>query len=169
MAALNMNIDPHIFRAYDIRGDVRTQLTADVVKVIGQALALSHFTPPVTLAVGRDARTHSPELHQALTEGLKIRGIDIVDLGQITTPMLYYVLFKYSHAGGVMITGSHNPVFDNGLKICRGTESFVRKDIESVQHYAWSLSNHEPLENQCKPGQIHALDIAPEYEHEILS
>lgn len=174
---LNMTIDPHIFRAYDIRGDVRTQLTPEVVDTIGRALAISHFYPGARLVVGRDARTHSPELAGKLIFGLNIHGVNVWDLGQVTTPMLYYALFTQKCDGGVMVTGSHNPINDNGLKICRGTESFVRADIEAVREIAmgdiWSFGPAETrcgeVERNVQRGTSSRLDIAASYINEILS
>ena len=157
-------IDPHIFRAYDIRGDVRTQLTPDAAYQIGQALACSHFPAHSTLVVGCDARSHSPVIRDSLIRGLTEQGVDIVDIGQITTPMLYFALFRHGFDGGVMVTGSHNPVNDNGLKICKKTESFIGKDIEAIFHQ--TRIEHEKSETV---GQIRPSDIAAEYEHEILS
>ena len=159
-----IKMDTHIFRAYDIRGDVRTQLTPDVVFVIGRALAAAHFDAGMTLVVGRDARTHSPELAEKLIEGLRIQGVNIVDLGQITTPMLYFTLFNRDFDGGVMVTGSHNPVWDNGLKICRKTASFLGKDISSIRDKCVDLP--EPAELK---GTYAKLDISDEYIQTILN
>ncbi len=159
-----MTIDPHIFRAYDIRGDVRTQLTPEAVFVIGRALGAAHFEAGMTLVVGRDARTHSPELAQKLISGLRMQGVNVVDLGQITTPMLYFALFKHEFDGGVMVTGSHNPVWDNGLKICRKTVSFLGEDIRSIR----DMTEHLP-EASAVEGTYRELDIFEEYQSEILS
>ena len=126
-------MDPHIFRAYDIRGDVRTQLTPEAVYAIGCALGVSHFPPGSTLAIGHDARTHSPLLAQKLMDGLRTQGINVVYLHSLTTPMFYFSLHRRKLDGGVMVTGSHNPRYDNGLKICRATESFLRADIEAIR------------------------------------
>ena len=156
-------IDPHIFRAYDIRGDVRTQLTSEAAYQIGLALAGSHFPPHSTLVVGCDARNHSPVIRDSLIRGLMEQGVDIVDIGQITTPMLYFALFRHGFDGGVMVTGSHNPVNDNGLKICRKTESFIGKDIEAIYHQ--TQVEHQKSETL---GQLKTSDIAAEYENEIL-
>lgn len=159
-----MTIDPHIFRAYDIRGDVRTQLTPEAVFVIGRALAAAHFEAGKTLVIGRDARTHSPELAKNLISGLRMQGVNVVDLGQITTPMLYFTLFTRVFDGGVMITGSHNPVNDNGLKICRKTASFLGEDIKAIQKMTENLPEKASIE-----GSYSELDISKEYENELLN
>lgn len=157
-------IDSHIFRAYDIRGDVRTQLTPDAVFVIGRALAAAHFPAGSTLAIGRDVRTHSPALAESLMRGLRMQGVNIVDLGEITTPMLYFALHRADYDGGVMITGSHNPVNDNGLKICRKTSSFLGSDIQAIR--AKTLEEIAPA---AVEGDYAQRDISKDYVHEIVS
>ncbi len=157
-------IDSHIFRAYDIRGDVRTQLTPDAVFVIGRALAAAHFPAGSTLAIGRDVRTHSPALAESLMRGLRMQGVHIVDLGEITTPMLYFALHASGYDGGVMITGSHNPVNDNGLKICRKTSSFLGSDIQAIR--AKTLEEIEPA---AAEGGYSRRDISEAYVREIVS
>lgn len=156
-------IDAHIFRAYDIRGDVRTQLTPEAAFVIGRALAEARFAQGETVTVGRDARDHSPVIAQKLIEGLTLQGVNVVDLGQVTTPMLYFALFGHNFDGGVMVTGSHNPIFDNGLKICRGTHSFLGSDIQAV--YRRTL---EPFEPAAVPGTTRTLDVSQAYIDAIL-
>lgn len=157
-------IDSHIFRAYDIRGDVRTQLTPEAVFVIGRALAAAHFSAGSTLVVGRDVRTHSPALAESLMRGLRMQGVNIVDLGEITTPMLYFALHQADYDGGVMITGSHNPVNDNGLKICRKTSSFLGSDIQAIR--AKTLEDIAPASVE---GGYASLDIGQAYIDEIVS
>lgn len=157
-------IDPHIFRAYDIRGDVRTQLTPEAAFVIGRALAEARFAAGETVVIGRDARDHSPLIAQNLIEGLTLQGVHVVDLGQITTPMLYFALFRHEFDGGVMVTGSHNPIFDNGLKICRKTQSFLGADIQAVYH-----RTKEPFEPASERGKVRSLDVTQDYIDDIVS
>lgn len=160
---MSQTIDPHIFRAYDIRGDVRTQLTPDAAYRIGCALTRSHFPPGSTVAVGCDARTHSPSLVRALIEGLTKGGVHVVDYGQITTPMLYFALAHVPRTGGIMVTGSHNPIHDNGLKICCGTRSFVGDDIQRVR-----ASLDQPLP-ATEMGTVTQENIFPAYREAIVS
>ncbi len=108
-----------IFREYDIRGVVERDLTPDVVRDIGQAvgsLAAEHGETQVI--VGRDGRLSGPALCEALKAGIRAAGLDVLDLGAVSTPLLYYATHTLgsSHAG-VMVTGSHNPPQYNGLKI----------------------------------------------------
>jgi phosphomannomutase len=106
-----------IFKAYDIRGIVPDQLDPDVAYGIGRATA--HHFEVDEIAVGRDARTHSPELAEALIEGIRDEGVDVVDLGLVSTPMLYFAVDHLDTGGGVMVTASHNPGQYNGFKLCR--------------------------------------------------
>lgn len=106
-----------LFKAYDIRGVVPDELDAQKAYGIGRAVA--HFIGDGPIAVGRDARVHSGELTDALVEGIRDEGIDVVDLGWVATPMLYFGVEKLAAAAGVMVTASHNPGRYNGFKVCR--------------------------------------------------
>lgn len=115
---MSSQIEPSIFKAYDIRGKVGTELTADVAAAVGAALA--NFLPndgPV--AVGRDMRPDSAELAAAVIGGLQQQGRDVIDIGEVTSDMIYFTVGHYGLAGGAMITASHNPGADNGIKLCR--------------------------------------------------
>ncbi len=111
-------IEPSIFKAYDIRGKVGTELTAEVAQAVGQALA-DWLPTQGAVAVGRDMRPDSAELAAAVIEGLKQQGRDVFDIGQVTSDMIYFAVGNYGLAGGAMITASHNPGADNGIKLCR--------------------------------------------------
>ncbi|MEZ5357824.1 MAG: phosphomannomutase/phosphoglucomutase [Candidatus Zixiibacteriota bacterium] len=112
-----MEFDTSIFKAYDIRGTVPDQLTPEIAYGVGNALA--GYLKPKAIAVGRDMRTSSKEMFEHLTSGITDRGVDVVDLGMISTDALYFAVGKYGYDGGVMITASHNPAEYNGFKICR--------------------------------------------------
>jgi len=106
-----------IFKAYDIRGVVPDELTADDAYRIGRATA--RFVARDPLAVGRDARQSTPDLFDALVRGICDEGTDVLDLGLVATPMMYFAVESLGAAGGIMITASHNPGQYNGFKICR--------------------------------------------------
>jgi phosphomannomutase len=112
-----MQIDPSIFKAYDIRGIFPEQITADTAYHIGAGLAL--YLQPQTIAVGRDMRLSSDELFEGFSRGLADQGVDVVDLGLVSTDALYFAVGKFGYDGGVQITASHNPKQYNGFKICR--------------------------------------------------
>ena len=106
-----------IFKAYDIRGRVPEDLDEAAAYRIGRATA--HFIGASELAVGRDARSTSPALTEALVRGILDEGVSVRDLGLISTPMLYFGVEELAVGGGIMVTASHNPAAYNGFKICR--------------------------------------------------
>ena len=118
-------IPSNIFREYDIRGNADKELTDETVKSIGQAYAtwLIRAGVKTGVTIGGDARLSTPRIKTAMIRGILSTGLDVVDVGLVTTPMLYWSLIRFGFDGGVMITGSHNPPDMNGLKLCfeRGT------------------------------------------------
>jgi phosphomannomutase len=122
---MTTTIAPHIFKAYDIRGTTPTTVNADVARAIGQAFGtLAKREGETTVAVGRDGRLSGPALVAALIEGLQWAGVDVIDVGMVTTPQLYFAAFNAcGQAGnpwggsGIQVTGSHNPRDDNGFKM----------------------------------------------------
>lgn len=114
-------MNPHIFRAYDIRGVADRDLTDDLVRDLGQAIGTTLVrSGACTLALGQDCRLHSPRLHRALLSGLLMTGVEVLDVGIVPSPLLYFAVHHLQVAGGVQITGSHNPPSDNGFKILVG-------------------------------------------------
>ncbi len=110
-----MNTD--IFKAYDIRGIYPTEIDEDTIYRIGVATVAELNAKK--LAVGRDARQSGPSLHKALIDGITDAGCDVIDLGMVTTPMLYFASHALRVDGAVSVTASHNPGEYNGVKICR--------------------------------------------------
>lgn len=113
-----MEIDPSIFKAYDIRGRVGTELTPDVSEKIGKAFA-EWLPKKGVVGVGRDMRPDSENLATALIKGLTSSGRDVLDIGEVTSDMIYFAVGKNKLAGGAMVTASHNPGVYNGIKLCR--------------------------------------------------
>jgi len=111
-----------IYREYDIRGIVDTQLTQDAVRAIGQGFGtIAAERGCRTVAVGFDGRLSSPILEAALVEGLSTAGLDVTCIGLGPTPMLYFATYHLGVDAGLMITGSHNPPEYNGIKmVCQG-------------------------------------------------
>jgi phosphomannomutase len=105
-----------IFKAYDVRGVVPSELNAEVAYRVGRATA--RFLQADRIAIGRDARTHSPELCEALVRGVREEGASVLDVGLAATPMLYFAVDALEADGGIMLTASHNPAQYNGMKIC---------------------------------------------------
>lgn len=108
----------NIFKAYDVRGKVGSELTADVANHIGKALA-DWLPEKGAVAVGHDMRPDSAELAGALIAGLQEQGRDVVNIGQVTSDMIYFAVGNLELAGGAMVTASHNPGEYNGIKLCR--------------------------------------------------
>lgn len=123
-----------IFRAYDIRGIVGESLTPEIVRWIGRAIgAEAHHRGVRKLVVGRDGRHSSGDLRSALVEGLRESGRDVVDVGRVPTPVLYFAAEHLGAGSGVMVTGSHNPPGYNGLKIVLAGETLHSDAIQSLK------------------------------------
>src|SRR6185437_7086847 len=120
-----MAIASGIFRQYDIRGIVGKDLTAEAARGIGQAYAahLAELGMAGEVAVGRDNRPSGPMLRDALVDGLTGAGVSVVDIGVVPTPLNYWALHHLGVAGGIQITGSHNPPEYNGFKLSVGKGS----------------------------------------------
>jgi phosphomannomutase/phosphoglucomutase len=128
------SVNPAIFREYDIRGIVGQDITEEFVEDLGRAYAAYVGGQGAeTIAVGHDARLHSPGFRDALVEGLTSAGLNVVDLGLIPTPLLYFALFHLDLDGGLMVTGSHNPPEYNGFKICVGKTTISGSEIQRLR------------------------------------
>ena len=127
-----MQIDSSIFKAYDIRGVVDSTLTTDATYAIGQALAeLAHEKGVNTLCVGRDGRLSGPKLSEALMKGIASMGINVIDIGMVPTPVLYFATFYTGTGSGVAVTGSHNPPEYNGLKMMMAKDTLFGEGIQN--------------------------------------
>ncbi|MBH0178722.1 MAG: phosphomannomutase, partial [Nitrospira sp.] len=113
-----------LFREYDLRGIVGSELTVEMAERVGRAYATYVSGRGVTtISLGRDGRLSSPGLHQSLLKGLLDGGLDVIDIGVCSSPLVYFSLFTLPVGGGIMITGSHNAAEYNGFKICVGKEA----------------------------------------------
>lgn len=132
-AAPAVALSPDIFRAYDIRGIVGETLSAEVVQVIGRAIGSEAVERGLdTLCVGYDGRHSSPELAEALARGIMATGCNVIHVGAVPTPVLYFATQELQTGSGVMVTGSHNPANYNGLKIMLGGETLSGEAIEKL-------------------------------------
>lgn len=130
-------LDPLIFREYDIRGVAESELRDPVVEVIGRASGTLFSMEGITdVAVGRDVRLSSPRVKAALARGLLASGMNVVDVGTVPTPLLYYAVVKLGTGAGIMVTGSHNPIEFNGLKIMKGTTTVYGDGIQEIYRLA---------------------------------
>ena len=127
-------IAPEIFKAYDIRGIVDRTLTTEAAELIGRAFgteALAAGTPRV--AIGRDGRLSGPKLAEALATGLRAAGCDVVDVGMVPTPVLYFAAHHLGTRSGIMVTGSHNPPEYNGLKMVMADQAIAGAAIQGLR------------------------------------
>ena len=164
------SIDPpaEIFKAYDIRGIVDNSLTTKGVNLIGQAVAhLINSSNPIAnrkICVGRDGRHSGKEISEALIDGLRAESeISVFDIGQVTTPILYYAALTEYGGNGVMVTGSHNPPEYNGLKIMISGNSLSGPEIQEVYEYTKNLK-----EIRKNRKNIITADYADRYLKEIV-
>jgi len=128
-------LNPHIFRAYDVRGRVGADLSPEVFRLVGRAYAtLLRRNGGRTIAVGQDNRESSAALKAAFTEGVTGAGLDVVDVGLVTTPLLYFATAHWRLDGGANITGSHNPVDYNGVKMVHaGAAPLSEEEIQGLR------------------------------------
>jgi len=129
----NTLIDRSIFRAYDIRGVVGVGLTEQMVYALGRAIgSMAIQQGEKRIAMGRDGRLSGPQLSRALSEGLLASGCDVLDVGVVPTPLLYYATHILDTRSGVMLTGSHNPAEYNGLKIVINGKTLAEEGIQEL-------------------------------------
>jgi phosphomannomutase/phosphoglucomutase len=129
-----MKVPAEIFKAYDVRGVVGRTLTPEIVAAIGQAVGSEAIARGrTTVAIGRDGRHSGPELAAALARGLQAGGVDVIDIGQAATPMLYFAAQHFDTLSGVAVTGSHNPPEYNGLKIMIAGETLSGEAIQALR------------------------------------
>lgn len=126
-----MDVDQSIFRAYDIRGVVKTALRPEVVQLIGKAVG-SLYPQCKRVAVGRDGRLTSKELADNLIAGLRATGVDVIDIGEVPTPVLYYATHHLKTGSGLMVTGSHNPPEYNGIKMVMAEKTLFGDMIQEI-------------------------------------
>ncbi|MGH7399449.1 MAG: phosphomannomutase/phosphoglucomutase [Candidatus Rokuibacteriota bacterium] len=130
MAELN----PYIFRAYDVRGKVDIDITPPVFELVGRAYGtLVRRGGGRTIALGMDNRTSSPALKEGFATGVLSTGLDVVDIGVNHTPLLYFATAHWKLDGGATVTGSHNPVSDNGVKMVHaGAAPLTESEIQGL-------------------------------------
>lgn len=157
-------VKPGIFREYDIRGIADEELLDADVALLGQALGtylIRHSGR--TICLGRDCRLSGDRIHAALLKGLLVSGAHVLDIGTAPTPLLYYSVVHFEAAGGVMITGSHNPPEYNGIKTVCGPGTLHGEQIQQV------LKLIQGSDFESGAGTLKAVDAATPYVEEIAS
>ncbi len=160
-----MQLHSSIFKAYDIRGVVPSTLDEAVARALGLAFGTQAMRQGQTVvAVGRDGRLSGPALSAALMQGLIAAGVDVIDVGAVTTPMLYFAASTLC-ASGIQVTGSHNPKDYNGFKMVLAGRAIYGDEIQALrlmmQDESWALSS--------EPGKVRAADVWPAYCERIVS
>ncbi|MEM1112566.1 MAG: phosphomannomutase/phosphoglucomutase [Pseudomonadota bacterium] len=129
----------HIFRAYDIRGDASSELNEAMVKRIGGAIAaMARDLDEQALIIGCDGRKSSPRIKANLIKTLMECGRDVIDIGMVPTPLLYFATRHLDCKSGVMVTGSHNPADDNGIKLVLQGRTIAAGGIQKIKELAIS-------------------------------
>ena len=163
MSELNAALPSEIFKAYDIRGIVGKTLTAEIVRRIGHGLgSLAAERGQRAVAVGRDGRLSGPELASALMEGIRLAGIDTIDVGRVPTPVVYFAAHHLGCDSCVAVTGSHNPPDYNGLKMVVGGETLAGEAIQGIRQRV------EAGDLCHGAGQASGADVGPAYLARIV-
>ncbi len=161
---LQTSISQNIFRAYDIRGIVYETLIPDIVYTIGRAFGSQALKDnEKTVIIARDGRISGPELIQALQAGLMDSGCDVIDIGMVPTPVLYFATHLLSARSGIMLTGSHNPPEYNGLKMILAGKTLADQDIQKLYH---GIINKDFVTGS---GQLKQIQIHDKYIQRITS
>jgi phosphomannomutase/phosphoglucomutase len=154
------NIDPSIFKAYDVRGVVDRTLTVEAARAIGAAIGSEAVDlKQREIAVGRDGRLSGSKLRDALIEGIRSTGTNVVDIGMVATPMLYFATFHLGTSSGVEITGSHNPPEYNGLKMMLAGDALYG---DGLQHLRQRIERDD-IVRAAAPGALRSVSVDDAY------
>jgi len=160
-----MNLPKNIFKAYDIRGIYDHELNNKTVKLIAKALSVIYKNKNDKIVIGRDGRLSSETLSNALIEGFLESGKDIIDIGQVPTPLLYYAVNYFKLNSGIIITGSHNPKDYNGLKIIMDGHALAGNEIQKIyeniklKNYIQPKKNHNAKLQNIKIDNIYIDEL----------
>jgi phosphomannomutase len=158
-----MQVTHSIFKAYDIRGVVPSTLNAQVAEALGKAFGTQAMAEGQrTVAVGRDGRLSGPDLSAALIRGLVATGIEVIDIGMVTTPMLYFAAHTVCQSG-IQVTGSHNPKDYNGFKMVLAGRAIYGAEIQALRQ----IMEAESWQLQAG-GSVSQLDVLPDYAQRIV-
>lgn len=154
------NITESIFREYDIRGIVETELTDDVVEKIASAFATIYVRAGAKkISLGMDGRPSSANIKKIFTDTICSYGIDVIDIGLVPTPVLYYSVFKLGLGGGIIITASHNPSEYNGFKALLGKNALSGEEIREI----YEIARDESFPQKSGGGEVETHDMVSDY------
>jgi len=159
-----MQVTPSIFKAYDIRGVVPSTIHEDMAEALGKAFGTVALAQGErTVAVGRDGRLSGPALSAALMRGLRAVGLAVIDVGAVTTPMLYFAASTLCRSG-IQVTGSHNPKDYNGFKMVMAGRAIFGDDIQALR----SIMETESWQLAATLGSHQQVDVLPAYSARIV-
>ena len=159
-------MDWSVFKAYDIRGVYPDQIDEEGYYRIAKAYV--YLFKPKTMVVGMDARLSSPPLKAALIEGFRDAGVDVVDIGEITTDMLYFAVGAYDYSGGIVVSASHNPKQYNGMKLVREKVTAISSDTGLFDIRDVLKEGKESGVTSEKRGTLTERDIIDDYLRHVL-
>jgi phosphomannomutase len=162
-----MKVNPEIFKHYDVRGEVGTDLTSDITYAVGSALA-NWLPKKGPVAVGHDMRPDSEDLAASLIKGLTDQGRDVWDIGQISTDMIYFASGEYKLAGGAVVTASHNPGNDNGIKMVADEAKPIGLDT-GLDEIRDTIVNDSYQKKAGVSGKVITKDISNDWIEHSLS
>ena len=154
------------FKAYDIRGVYPEDIDEKGYYRIAKAYV--YLFKPKTIVVGMDARVSSPPLKAALTEGFRDAGVDVIDIGKITTDMLYFAVGEYDYSGGVVVSASHNPKQYNGMKLVREKVTAISSDTGLFDIRDLLKEGKDAEVTSDKKGSLTERDILDDYLRHVL-
>ena len=159
-------MDWSVFKAYDIRGVYPDQIDEEAYYRIAKAYV--YLFKPRTIVVGMDARLSSPPLKAALIEGFRDAGVDVVDIGKITTDMLYFAVGAYDYSGGIVVSASHNPKQYNGMKLVREKVTAISSDTGLFDIRDVLKEGKDASVKSDKRGTLTERDILDDYLRHVL-
>ena len=160
---MGLHLDPNVFRAYDIRGIVDANLTEDLVYWVGRAFgAEAQAEDQNKVTIAGDGRVSTAALKESLARGLTESGVDVIDIGIVPTPLLYFANYALNTGTGIMVTGSHNPAEYNGLKMVLAGETLAEDRIQRLRK---RIEDNDFTRGE---GQIDEADIIHDYLDRVV-
>lgn len=161
-----VDINPEIFRGYDLRGVSGKDLSVDVYYTLGKAYATFLYRRQINESiVGRDIRETSEEYQNAFTEALLESGISVIDIGLTLSQIMYFAQYRYLSKGGAIITASHNPREYNGLKLAMGfSDTFLTEEVQEVRE----IIEKKEFKQYDQKGEYRKEDVFPEYKKDLF-
>ena len=158
-----MQFSPSIFKAYDIRGVVPATVNEEMAQALGLAFGIiARREGETSVAVGRDGRLSGPALSAALVRGLVAAGVDVIDIGAVTTPMLYFAASTLC-SSGIQVTGSHNPKDYNGFKMVLAGRAIYGDEIQALRRQM-----EQGPTTAAQPGRVRNVNLLTPYRDRIL-